>query len=113
MTQKLLEKDPRKRLSAKEALNHPWFTLESIGSSPLSIAEKKMSKYCNKGYFDVESIKPEFSAVKFFPLNGTQDLYQNEELSKIIKRRHNPLANLRGKAGHLLEEGKWEVNLWL
>jgi serine/threonine protein kinase len=69
LTKKLVERDPELRISAKEALSHPWFTLEYTDAHSLAIAEFNINKYCNKGYFNVESIKPDFSMVRFIPLN--------------------------------------------
>ena len=64
LVKKMLEKDPKLRICTKEALNHSWFTSQTTSANELSIAEENINKYCNEGYFNVESIKPEFSTIK-------------------------------------------------
>lgn len=64
ITSKMLEKSPKMRISAKEALDHPWFTLEQTGDNRLSIAQENINKYCNNGRFNVEKIKPKFGLVR-------------------------------------------------
>lgn len=59
---------PEERISAKEALMHPWFTLENINESLLSNAQMNMKKYHDENRFNVEKIKPEFSMITCSPL---------------------------------------------
>ena len=66
----MLEKDPDMRISVKEALNHPWFTMESLDMNTLSIENENMMKCFKEVYFNVEHIKPEFNKMKFRPLMG-------------------------------------------
>ena len=73
LTFRMLERNPRLRISAKEALDHPWFTLEQTGHSKLSMAEENMLKYCNGGRFNVEKIKPVFGCVSVFAGNDSSD----------------------------------------
>lgn len=70
LTMMMLEKNPKLRLSAKEAMNHPWFTLEHFGANKLSIAQANINKYCNERYFNMEDIKPEFGSIV---LNHSRD----------------------------------------
>ena len=68
---KMVAKDPRERVTAQEALNHCWFTLEHADTCLLSSALENMRKYHNKqneNRFNVERIKPEFSTVTCTPL---------------------------------------------
>lgn len=64
---RMLEKNPKMRISAKEALDHPWFTLEQTGHNKLSIAQENIQKYCNGGRFNVKKIKPEFGLISAVP----------------------------------------------
>lgn len=57
---KMLEKDPQVRISAKEALAHPWFTLEYIETKELAAPHYNIKKYCRESKFNVERIKPNF-----------------------------------------------------
>ena len=63
VAQSLLKKDPRKRLTAEEALRHPWLQLESVqhaSDEPLgpSIVQRlqrfhtynKFKQVCNREY---------------------------------------------------------------
>lgn len=95
LTQRLLEKDPCSRISAKEALAHPWFTLEFAGPNSLSLAEDKVKKYCGRGYFDVEGIKPDFSAVKFCPVENLRDESSTDKSLESLKCSRKPLAKSR------------------
>lgn len=63
LTLRMLEKDQQLRITAKEALDHPWFTLEQTDRNRLPIAQENMRKYCNGARFNVEKIKPEFGFV--------------------------------------------------
>jgi serine/threonine protein kinase len=66
LTLRMLERDPKLRISAKEALDHSWFTLEQTGNK-LSIAQENMKKYCNGERFNVEKIKPVFGFAPVVP----------------------------------------------
>lgn len=67
ITMRMLEKDPKTRITAKEALDHSWFTLEQTECSKLSMAQENIRKYCNGGRFNVEKIKPEFGLITIAP----------------------------------------------
>lgn len=73
LTLRMLEKDPKLRVTAKEALDHPWFTLEQTEHNKLSIAQENMQKYCNGGRFNVERIKPEFGQLPASPVHDSCD----------------------------------------
>eukprot|EP00826_Nyctotherus_ovalis_P010352 TRINITY_DN12739_c0_g1_i4.p1 TRINITY_DN12739_c0_g1~~TRINITY_DN12739_c0_g1_i4.p1 ORF type:complete len:374 (-),score=83.88 TRINITY_DN12739_c0_g1_i4:70-1191(-) len=73
LTLRMLEKDPRLRITAKEALDHPWFMLEQTEHNKLSIAQENMQKYCNGGRFNVERIKPEFGLLPASPVHDSCD----------------------------------------
>jgi serine/threonine protein kinase len=73
LTLRMLEKNPALRISAKEALDHPWFTLEQTGHSKLSMAEENMLKYCNDARFNMGMIKPAFGFVLGFIGNDSSD----------------------------------------
>jgi serine/threonine protein kinase len=65
LVQRMIEKkNPLLRISAKDALAHPWFTLEHNSSNQLSLPQENISKYCGVKYFNMENIKPDFSGVK-------------------------------------------------
>ncbi len=65
---KMVAKNPAERLSAKEALKHPWFHMEHSSSPGLATAQENMRKYNDKNRFKMEKIKPEFSMVTCTPL---------------------------------------------
>ena len=44
LTMKLLEKNAEQRITAKEALDHPWFTMEEAVATNLSMAQMNMKK---------------------------------------------------------------------
>lgn len=113
LAKKLLQKNPRLRLSAREALSHPWFTLEFAGSCTLSLAEENMSKYCNRGYFNLESIKPDFSTVRLSPLNSTQDLELVNASPKCALHGANEIVvpvNIRRRTDNLCDKLASEVS---
>lgn len=64
----MLEKNPKTRISAKEALGHAWFTQELTDCTTLSTAQINMRKYNGDKFFNVEKIKPEFVTVTCTPL---------------------------------------------
>ena len=65
---KMTAKDPANRISAKEALLHPWFQVEHSSTTGLATAQENMKKYNDKNRFKMEKIKPEFSMVTCSPL---------------------------------------------
>ncbi len=69
LVSRMVAKSPEERISAKEALAHPWFTSEDINTSMLSSAYENMKKYSSdENRFNVGRIKPEFSMVTCSPL---------------------------------------------
>ncbi len=68
---KMVAKNPDDRITASQALAHPWFSLEHTSTCILSNAQENMRKYHNKqneNRFNVGKIKPEFSMVTCTPL---------------------------------------------
>jgi len=118
LTKKLLAKLPELRISAKEALSHPWFTLENTDTHSLTISEVNMNKYFNKKYFNVESIKPDFSKVKFIPfrtLNETKqepcDLSLYKTTSRVnIKRKSKFYEEAKDDSNNKIKE-KFALNM--
>jgi serine/threonine protein kinase len=65
LMKKLLEKDPKIRISAEEALNHEWIQNDGVFLSPksqapifLSSAQENMKKFQEQNRFNVKNIKP-------------------------------------------------------
>jgi serine/threonine protein kinase len=56
----MLERDPLKRIAAKQALIHNWFALEHIGNSQTSVC-KNVIRHNGETIFNVVRIKPEFN----------------------------------------------------
>lgn len=107
----MTEKDPKIRISAKEALLHPWFTMECTGSNALSITKENINKYCNEGYFDVENIKPEFNVIRYCPLLDPQDSDINDmSLGSTLSQKHDMstvatnISHEQGKTPHELRD---------
>ena len=65
---RMVEKNPKNRCTAQEALQDPWFSLEHKNLLRLSNAQDNMKRYHNLHKFDVSRIKPEFSMVTCTPL---------------------------------------------
>ncbi len=65
---RMLAKNPEERISAKDALAHPWFMLERTNSSLLDTAQANIRKYCQENVFNMKRIKPEFSMITSSPL---------------------------------------------
>lgn len=68
LVSKMVVKDPANRITAKDALMHPWFNIDHSGSCALSNAQENMKKYNDKNRFNMEKMKPEFSMVMCTPL---------------------------------------------
>ena len=118
LTKKLLAKLPELRISAKEALSHPWFTLENTDTHSLTISELNMNKYCNKRYFNVESIKPDFSKVKLTPFRTLNEgkkkpcefgVYKTISRAN-IRRRSNLHEEIKDDANNKIKE-KFALNV--
>lgn len=84
LTQKMVNKDPSLRISVKEALEHPWFTMETIGSTSLSMPEINIKKYFDKKCFNVESIKPDFNSIKSPLLKDNINLLGSSSIPKKV-----------------------------
>lgn len=71
LVKKMTKLNPTERLTAAQALSHPWMSLGCDKSKVLSSAQENMRKYHNKENqfrFDVERIKPKFSFVGTSPI---------------------------------------------
>ncbi len=64
----MTEKDPAKRLTAAEALDHPWFHMEHKDKSALSSAYDNMQKHNSSMRFNMEKMKPAFGLVTCSPV---------------------------------------------
>ncbi len=60
---RMLAKDPAERITAREALAHPWFMLELTDSTVLDTAQENIRRHCRENCFNVEMIKPQFSII--------------------------------------------------
>ena len=68
---KMVNKNPKERIAAQDALEHKWFALANTKICTLSSAQENMRKYhCkeNENRFNVGVIKPEFAMVTRTPL---------------------------------------------
>ena len=80
---KMVAKNPQDRVTARQALEHRWFTLEHTSTCILSNAQDNMRKYHNKqneNRFNVGKIKPEFSMVTCTPLLNSRFAGQDSPL---------------------------------
>lgn len=108
LLKKLLEVDPAFRISAKDALSHPWFTMETVNMRTLATALENIKKYANDKFFNVEKIKPEFSTLTCTPLFNSRYATQND--SPLI---FPSTYRSRENAGERGEEEKSHVNCTL
>jgi serine/threonine protein kinase len=71
LVSKLVAINPAERLTAQQALAHPWFNMDHSEAAVLSTAQENMAKYNAANRFNLEKIKPEFSMLSCTPLlNG-------------------------------------------
>lgn len=68
LMKEMLLKDPLKRISAKQALDHPWFSVPHNSFIGMLSAEEKMNKYSGCDRFKMDRIKPEFNMTSYTPL---------------------------------------------
>lgn len=69
----MLARSPSKRITAKQALTHSWFTLEHTEERGSSVRENVV-RHQGGGIFDVGRIKPEFSALRTAGAAAKQNL---------------------------------------
>jgi len=69
----MLVKDPSKRITAKQALAHNWFTLEHTGNSRWNVCEK-VKRHQGERIFNVSRIKPQFSYANTYTFKYTKPL---------------------------------------
>ncbi len=96
---KMVAKNPAERISAKDALMHPWFRMEHSSSVGLATAQENMRKYNDKNRFNMEKIKPEFSMVTCSPLlnsrfagSGVNSPMMSPAMKAFVPRSPMPLA---------------------
>lgn len=78
---RMIAKNPETRCTASEALQHPWFSLESTNLTSLSNAQDNMKRYQNDYRFDVGRIKPEeFNIITCTPLLCSRGNIKNSPL---------------------------------
>jgi serine/threonine protein kinase len=70
----MLIKDPSKRITAKQALAHNWFTLEHTSNSRWSVYEN-VRRYQGESIFNVSRIKPQFSYASTCTLKCDKPLF--------------------------------------
>ena len=111
LTKKMLEKCSSSRITIKEALIHPWFTLEWIKENNLSIVQKNLIHHCNTKMFDVGRIKPkskrQISAINLSKLNEPLSTHpedcQNHSSLRPIDTEYELNQGLRN---HLIQRNK-------
>lgn len=45
LIQRLIVKDPTKRLTVEQILRHPWMTLKNVSTDPLNVTRKNLLNY--------------------------------------------------------------------
>jgi len=65
---KMVAKDPQNRCTAKEALQHEWFSLECIEQISLYSAQENMKRHQNEDRFNVRKIMAKLSVITCTPL---------------------------------------------
>jgi len=81
-------RDSEKRISAEEALKHPWFNKDFRSAEILSSALENMRKYSKEGpKLDKSSFKPELAKMSLLtssPLLGGRGLDQKDNDSPVV-----------------------------
>lgn len=90
LVSRMVIKDPALRISAKDALQHPWINSDHSGSCILSTAQENMKKYNDKNRFNMEKIKPEFSMVMCTPILNSKFAGQQSPLQAPKTGYRNP-----------------------
>jgi len=112
LTERMVAKNPADRISAKDALKHPWFSMEHNGAVGLSTAQENMRKYNDKNRFNMEKIKPEFSIVTCSPLlaargaNGVNSPAIGSRKNQFIAQSPMPTPSRLVKNNNEPEESK-------
>jgi len=68
LAEAMLSKDPTKRITAEEALTHPWFSASHSSFSRFLTTQEKINRYNGCHRFKMERIKPEFVMKQYTPL---------------------------------------------
>lgn len=90
---KLLEPNPHRRYTAKNALNHPWITRSVLGEIPLTLYEKLFKKVV------AEKVKDALIAVVF--INRIRD--KNEKKFNIDKKYLEQIENVQKQQKEMFE----------
>eukprot|EP00826_Nyctotherus_ovalis_P065026 TRINITY_DN9548_c0_g1_i2.p1 TRINITY_DN9548_c0_g1~~TRINITY_DN9548_c0_g1_i2.p1 ORF type:complete len:221 (+),score=57.91 TRINITY_DN9548_c0_g1_i2:1120-1782(+) len=112
LVSRMTARDPQRRYTAAQALEHPWFSLEQTETLMLSSAQENMGRYCREKRFDVGRIKPEFSTVTCTPLFNSRFACKDSPLlipiSNIPNKKVVPLLHngkmVQVQRHHLVED---------
>lgn len=102
LVSKLVARNPQDRCTAKEALQHSWFSLKHTELTSLSNAQENMRKYQNQDRFNMTRIKPEFGMVTCTPLLSSR--FNGKESPLIVPRGLYGLGGRKGVYDALLRQ---------
>eukprot|EP00826_Nyctotherus_ovalis_P057132 TRINITY_DN7803_c0_g1_i1.p2 TRINITY_DN7803_c0_g1~~TRINITY_DN7803_c0_g1_i1.p2 ORF type:complete len:385 (-),score=101.50 TRINITY_DN7803_c0_g1_i1:50-1204(-) len=102
LVSKLVAKSPQDRCTAKEALQHSWFSLKHTELTSLSNAQENMRRYQNKDRFNMTKIKPEFGMVTCTPLLNSR--FNGKESPLFVPRGLHGLGERKGVYDKLLRQ---------
>ena len=105
LVSKMVAVRPADRLTAHDALAHPWFHSDLSVPLMLATACENMKKYNDKNRFNLEKIKPEFSMVTCTPLMNSRQGGSGVQESPLMQSKggaanpfwsHSPAPNVCG-----------------
>jgi calcium/calmodulin-dependent protein kinase I len=90
--QKLLVVDPAKRLSAVQALSHPWITKTDLSEAHLSRAVKKLRHFHSRraGHHASHTVARRRASAAFSPGGGGRGFLGGSEVSSIVRELRYP-----------------------
>jgi len=101
LCQKLLEKDPAKRLSAEDSLKHPWFQQQDFNDQILEETKQNMDRFeeeFNIDYNNKDSDVGKEDGISMFiptPLMGKKMEHLPPDTSPFLGNRGTPMVNDR------------------